>query len=956
MQIIRFQAVSLALIIIVCGAVPAVVAQSQPNKSSDYQLFSGWAIFDVNFDGKVTDTTEWSDAYAQTVVLYHEDSSLTANYRIKNNDIWVYFLVTVEFSSKRPDETGISYYWPFFRLGKWEKSVYGGVYRWNQTIDMYGWNETSWQNASPGQENVKGAVTCSANTCSFEYAKKLASGNAYDWSLIPGDTVGDKDLVIGVGFDTGRYERYAVLHLSERTDESPSRVESRFTWQPEGKLGFGRYLVSPDFLLDVGPGTYGLEKVRIESIIKNPSSGLQIFEIGVTVGSAPGSFALECSESDCRRLSSNKYYGVALMLEPAASGGQMVETEIDFRHAQFSVSTSNSSHLPTLFYFVPTLGSFSYDSTFATSRGIYLNLVFWSAYTGMKLGDLAVQNAMVDITLIKEQRLKAMMPKPRLESTWTWAAPRHSESTVAAGTAVSDDGKVLAAINSGDSAEVYLLDAAGRTVWSKTYASSQFYWNLLNVGLTPDSKFATYAIFSSANSSNAGIWYVDGKGNPIWVHNEPWYHSVATSSDGKVVAAVKAVKLVSGKPQPDGNLLVLDELGQVRWQQKFTDEVPMRVAVSPEGEFVAITTGVAPHVLPQASRSSVDLYDKAGKLLWSHAGSSIARCIDVSTQAQRIVVGYSDGTIEILDHSGLVVSRYLHRYQVANQYEGSDTWGVAITDNGVESVSTSEYSLFVFGANLTSFIAMRPLWTGEGSDYRRLSATTVAVSSGGKFVVAGTSDGHLLSFEMNTDPLLEYCRILDQEVHDSGVTLGGPGLDEITSLDSQGKWLEANVAAEEFVNATATAFVDEYSDSQGRATVALSRTLESLNATTARLEVSRLDSVQLRNATDLLSQAEELANLARLNLNKAPDEFQSGNYPLAVRILHNAIEDAQQAQTKIDDANATISESVPTSSMSIAGIQPVGGLLMILVAVVVVSITAAALIRRKKRTSREKST
>jgi len=168
-----------------------------------------------------------------------------------------------------------------------------------------------------------------------------------------------------------------------------------------------------------------------------------------------------------------------------------------------------------------------------------------------------------------------------------------------------------------------------------------------------------------------------------------------------------------------------------------------------------------------------------------------------------------------------------------------------------------------------------------------------------------------------------------------------------TSMERCSKMM--SLPACQLVNATITALRGEYSRSHVEAQAIMSRPLGFLNVTTSRLEGSKLNSTQYSKATDLLSEARQSLNLAQQYLDKAPDEFRSGNYPIAVRLVHNALRAIQEAQARIGDADMLISESVSTSG-KIPGTQGLTteGAFMLVVFVVISSVIIAILVKRRR--------
>lgn len=944
---------------------PRVSAESSGEASSyrtTVDLGSGWSAYPVTFDGKITNEQEWSDAYQQKVVFFRgwlpdephlrTNDTAAATFYVKNDAKWLYLLVHVNSTNKDPQGIGISYYWWTWH-GVWDGGRAAGVERDGSVYDAYYVNETYWKDVKP--TNVKGAVSCvtfllSGSDCWFEFAKMLRSDDAHDWSFAPGEEVGTgpPDLLVNMHFakNEGSYIRYTKLHLSPESEASYSELKSSFTWRSGQVLTLNGFLLSPDFSINVEKGTYRVGKIAINATFReslNQSrkpdySRFPTFDIGTTVGSRPESFSCQryCGQS------SNPYYGVAVGPAPNAIGDQSVRVTMDFTQIRFSVQSSNGSKFPTMILFAEPI--FRYDPIFASDGKIFINLVVWSGDPDIQTWNLMLQNATLDVELVGEGRLLASLPRPSFHESWTWNVSRRGLRTPIAGLAASDDGHVLAAANvyndTSNAAEVYLLDSEGHLVWSNIHPGGQFYWNHLDIGLTPDRNFAAYAIYSSGpyQQNDAGIWYVDENGHPIWVHRELGYHSVAMSSDGQLVAAVGATKGTGSSIQSDGKLLVLDGAGRVLWGQHFPREMPMKVSVSPDGHYVAVTTGVDYSPFPGGTNSSVYLFDRSGQVLWRHVGPGIARSTSLSQEAKKIIVSYIDGTVEILDRSGTVIEKYLHSYRWP-WGGGGDTWSVAMTPDGSQLLTSQDWGLFIFTNTLSQLIAV-PGW-GYG-------VISVAESSGGQFITAGTFQGVLHSYILSSDNSVQYALLVSKAAQDVGVTIANSTLNAMILAQSQGRWLDAYWQSQELVNATIAGLRSQYSKSYTLAHADMLAAGKMFNETSSRLNEikSRLNSTQASKALTMLSEASGLLIEAESYLAKAPGEFRSGNYVIALKFVQRAAHAIEEVRSRINNLSTLINES--------ASIVGVSWEFVATSTIIVIAVASSAiwLIRRRRTSSK----
>jgi hypothetical protein len=132
---------------------------------------------------------------------------------LKHDDTWLYILFRVSWFLSRFDprnEGAIMYFWPAPFTGLWAHSDIGTISLANGPWDGYAWDEHRWYDDvtdGGGQNNVQGTVTYT-KCCSvlqpgsqpgspyylFEFRKLLNSGDGCDWTLLVGNTYGNRGL------------------------------------------------------------------------------------------------------------------------------------------------------------------------------------------------------------------------------------------------------------------------------------------------------------------------------------------------------------------------------------------------------------------------------------------------------------------------------------------------------------------------------------------------------------------------------------------------------------------------------------------------------------------------------------------------------------------------------------------------------------------------------------------
>jgi len=210
----------------------------------------------VVLDGIITNPSEWADTDYYDIVLARTwgwpnkqinfSETIVVRYWFKNDATFLYFLARVAWPAGDIDVSDVALielFWGQY-VPPWEHSDVGWVSFGNGTWDAYGWDDTTWYgdigwalnstsgewfpcNAT-GQRNLAGRASYDGTYYWFELRKALDSGDGYDWSLTPGQTVGDENpaaspnLIVGITDrnDTNHdgilstYEQEISLYLS----------------------------------------------------------------------------------------------------------------------------------------------------------------------------------------------------------------------------------------------------------------------------------------------------------------------------------------------------------------------------------------------------------------------------------------------------------------------------------------------------------------------------------------------------------------------------------------------------------------------------------------------------------------------------------------------------------------------------------------------------------------------
>jgi predicted amidohydrolase YtcJ len=185
----------------------------------------------VTLDGQMTSAAEWAEASPLDVALLKWSAgpeSVNSRWWVKNDAHWLYLLCRIEWPAEDVDgDDGgqIDYFWPEGSCCPWDHSDLGYAGYDGDTLDLYGWDEASWYRDTDagGTNDVEGAGSHDGTHYWFEFRKRLDSGDEFDWSFRPGQTVGTGyggNLLVSLwdNSDPSWWETSVAIVLAEATD------------------------------------------------------------------------------------------------------------------------------------------------------------------------------------------------------------------------------------------------------------------------------------------------------------------------------------------------------------------------------------------------------------------------------------------------------------------------------------------------------------------------------------------------------------------------------------------------------------------------------------------------------------------------------------------------------------------------------------------------------------------
>lgn len=172
-----------------------------------------WAKNYVNVDGKITSPNEWSDAAITDTVIGQLWATQVpfANMRVwaKNDQNYLYMLFRIQAPADvdSTDVFAIHYYWPIYINGEWAHGDKGYVSLDGYSGDQYILNGVLGNDFSAGgKDNFLAKGTVSGGYYWFEFRKDLNSGDGYDWTLAPGQTIGVVPVLEGDALTIGYWD------------------------------------------------------------------------------------------------------------------------------------------------------------------------------------------------------------------------------------------------------------------------------------------------------------------------------------------------------------------------------------------------------------------------------------------------------------------------------------------------------------------------------------------------------------------------------------------------------------------------------------------------------------------------------------------------------------------------------------------------------------------------------
>jgi hypothetical protein len=216
----------LALLVII-----NIVSAIKQAHAENYILQSSWLKTPITVDGRETTTKEWSDANTYIITLgLNEGMSppyLRTKIWVKNDQENLYILMKIAYIDKIPgdeeDQVFLYYLWPTIAGTDWDRSDAAWLYQLGPPTDLTNHDGDTWQQDTlatpPGENNVQGIGYHDATFYWFEMTRPLDSGDHWDWSIAPGQTIGQ-----------GNMEQTSdLLYIGLHDDSEAHGIETRIT-------------------------------------------------------------------------------------------------------------------------------------------------------------------------------------------------------------------------------------------------------------------------------------------------------------------------------------------------------------------------------------------------------------------------------------------------------------------------------------------------------------------------------------------------------------------------------------------------------------------------------------------------------------------------------------------------------------------------------------------------------
>jgi len=208
-----------------------VTTAIKPAQTENYALQSSWLKISVTVDGILTTTQEWSDANTYIITLgLNEGTSppyIRAKIWIKNDQEKLYILMKIAYLDKIPgdaeDQAFLYYLWSTLAGTDWDRSDAAWLHQLGPPADLTNYDGNTWQQDTlatpPGENNVQGRGYHDDTFYWFEFARPLDSGDQWDWTVTPGETIGQGNME-----QTGD-----LLYIGIHDDSEAHHIETRIT-------------------------------------------------------------------------------------------------------------------------------------------------------------------------------------------------------------------------------------------------------------------------------------------------------------------------------------------------------------------------------------------------------------------------------------------------------------------------------------------------------------------------------------------------------------------------------------------------------------------------------------------------------------------------------------------------------------------------------------------------------
>jgi tetratricopeptide (TPR) repeat protein len=207
---------------------PDEVATSCNNDDGESKFLkfkSPFTTRSVTIDGLISSSDEWDNAFCVDMRFYEwgdfqDGNILRARWWVQNDDQFIYYLVSV---SKDLPVRGVAadYFWPKY-TGGWAHSDGVFIDKEGEFQDMSNWDESNWYKddelSPPGSVDTEAAMNTDDEYFWFEIKKALNSGDSYDWTLEPGQIIGDNpadSFLFALVMEESFYIRYLQMELGK---------------------------------------------------------------------------------------------------------------------------------------------------------------------------------------------------------------------------------------------------------------------------------------------------------------------------------------------------------------------------------------------------------------------------------------------------------------------------------------------------------------------------------------------------------------------------------------------------------------------------------------------------------------------------------------------------------------------------------------------------------------------